>query len=110
MFLIVACLPAALAQPKFIHTLETQKVREGESVTFRVRVSGKPPPQVQWFREGALIVNSPDFSINQDGDVYTLYIPEVFKEDSGLFTVRVTSSAGQSESSADLIIEGKALT
>lgn len=73
---------------------------------FQVRVSGKPSPEVTWYREGVPIISSPDFTITQEGDLHTLFIPEVFPEDSGKFTVRVISAAGQAESTAYLVVKG----
>ena len=42
------------------------------------------------FREGAQIVSSPDFEIIKEGETHSLYIPEVFYEDSGKFSVKVS--------------------
>ena len=100
------CVLASATRPQFTQKLEGQTVNEGESVRFQVRVAGKPLPEVTWYREGMPIVSSPDFNITQEGDLHTLYIPEVFPEDSGRFTVRVVSASGQAESSADLLVKG----
>ena len=99
---------ATMIPPQFSGQLQSQKgVKEGDAVRFTIRVSGKPPPEVTWYREGSQIVSSPDFEILQDGDLHTLYIPEVFYEDTGKFSVRAVSKAGQVESSAELVVEGK---
>lgn len=42
-----------------------------------------------------------------EGNVATLLINTTFEEDSGKFTCRVTTSAGQVESSAKLIVKSK---
>jgi titin len=86
--------------------LTTREVKEGDSVKFSVKVRGKPPPEVTWYREGTKIVSSPDFEIQQSGDVHSLYIPEVFYEDSGKFSVRLDNRAGHSSCTAELIVEG----
>lgn len=39
-------------------------VLEGDSATFKTQVTGKPKPTVQWYREGALIPQSPDFQVS----------------------------------------------
>ena len=39
-------------------------VLEGNPAQFRTQVTGKPKPTIQWFREGALIPQSPDFEVN----------------------------------------------
>ena len=93
--------------PEFTERLHTKEVKEGAAVKFTVRVKGKPPPEVTWFREGSQIVSSPDFEIQQHGDLHSLYIPEVFYEDSGKFTVKVENRAGHSTCTAELIVEGK---
>ena len=92
--------------PEFTERLQTKEVREGEAVQFTVRLSGCPPPEVTWYREGMQIMSSPDFTISQSGDLHTLYIPEVFYEDSGKFTVKAESLAGQTQCTAELIVEG----
>lgn len=39
-------------------------VLEGAPATFKTQVNGKPKPSIQWYREGALIPQSPDFQVN----------------------------------------------
>lgn len=38
-------------------------VPEGNPAQFRTKVSGEPTPTVQWFREGTLIPETPDFKV-----------------------------------------------
>lgn len=38
-------------------------VAEGASAQFRTQVTGKPVPAIQWYREGDLIPQSPDFQV-----------------------------------------------
>lgn len=38
-------------------------VIEGNSAQFRTQVTGQPTPSVQWFREGILIPETPDFKV-----------------------------------------------
>lgn len=39
-------------------------VQEGSPAQFRTQLAGKPTPSVQWFREGQLIPQSPDFQVS----------------------------------------------
>ncbi|GLH07319.1 LOW QUALITY PROTEIN: Titin [Gryllus bimaculatus] len=80
-------------------------VPEGNPAQFRTQVSGKPQPNIQWFREGALIPQSADFQMIQDGNNVVLLISTTYEEDSGVFTCRATNSAGQVETSAKLIVK-----
>ena len=103
-------IPASMIPPQFSDRLQTKEVKEGESVKFTVKISGKPPPTVTWYREGSKIVSSADFEIQQDGDLYSLYIPEVFYEDSGKFAIKAENPAGQTQCTAELIVEGNNTT
>lgn len=40
-------------------------VHEGQPAQFKTQVTGKPKPTIQWFREGALIPQSPDFEVSR---------------------------------------------
>lgn len=93
--------------PHFKERLTTKAVREGESVKFTVRVAGHPAPEVTWFRGGVKITHSNDFQISQNGEIHSLYIGEVFCEDSGKLTVKAENKAGQSQCTAELIVEGE---
>ena len=98
--------PASLIPAQFTERLRSHEVKEGQSVRFTVRVAGKPAPEVTWYREGTQIVSSPDFELIQEGDVHTLYIPEVFYEDSGKFSVKAANKAATTDCTAELIVEG----
>ena len=96
---------ASVNAPEFIDRLQSQEVKEGDPIKFTIRVTGNA--RVTWYREGSLIVSSPDFEISQQGDYHSLYIPEVFYEDSGKFSVKAENSAGQTMCTAELIVEGE---
>lgn len=49
----------------------------------------------------------PYFQMIFDGNSAVLLIGTTYEEDSGIFTVRVTSSTGQVESSAKLTVKSK---
>ena len=42
----------------------------------------------------------------QDGDTHALYIPEVFYEDAGKFTVKARNQGGETQVTANLIVQG----
>ncbi|XP_068082222.1 titin [Anabrus simplex] len=82
-------------------------VPEGSPAQFRTQVTGKPQPAIEWLREGALIPQSADFQMIQEGNNVVLLITTTYEEDSGIFTCRATNSAGQVETSAKLIVKSK---
>jgi titin len=73
---------------------------------FTIRVNGHPPPEITWYKDGSKVVSSPDFEIVQEGDMHSLYIPEVFYEDAGKYTAEAKNPAGQTQCTANLRIEG----
>jgi len=104
MCVCVFCAVVGVA-PQFTEKLHSQRVREGGSARFVARVGGNPPPDVTWYREGVQITSSPDFIISSDGDVRSLTISEVFREDAGKFTARASNKLGQVQCVAELIVE-----
>ena len=92
--------------PRFTERLVDCKVKEGGSARLAVGVAGKPEPKVTWYRQNKKIVSSNDFKISRIGNVHTLIIPEVFHEDAGRYSVVIENDAGQSNCSAELIVEG----
>lgn len=97
---------ASLIPPSFIDRLQSSEVREGDKVLMTVRVAGDPPPEISWYREATKIVSSADFEIKTEGNTSSLYIPEVFYEDSGKFTVVAENETGVERCTAELIVEG----
>uniref|UniRef100_A0A0K8UMS0 Regulatory protein zeste n=1 Tax=Bactrocera latifrons TaxID=174628 RepID=A0A0K8UMS0_BACLA len=97
-----------LDAPPTITALKDVSVSEGMPAQFKTTVTGKvKATSVQWFREGSLIPETPDFQMIFDGNSAVLLIGTTYEEDSGIFTVRVTSSTGQVESSAKLTVKSK---
>ncbi|XP_034294558.1 myopalladin isoform X1 [Pantherophis guttatus] len=103
-----------IAAPVFTKMLQNISASEGQLVVFECRVKGAPSPKVEWYREGTLIEDSPDFRILQKKprsmaepeEICTLVIAEVFSEDSGSFTCTASNKYGTVSSSAHLIVKG----
>ncbi|XP_072279247.1 myopalladin isoform X2 [Pyxicephalus adspersus] len=103
-----------MAAPVFTKTLQDIMASEGQLVVFESRVKGSPSPKVEWYREGTLIEDSPDFRILQKKprsmaepeEICTLVIAEVFSEDSGMFTCTASNKYGTTSSTAQLTVKG----
>ncbi len=59
--------------------------------------------QVSWLFNNEPVV-SPDYQISAFGDNHSLYIPEVFDEDAGRFSVSAENEAGKATCSALLVV------
>ncbi|XP_028632683.1 myopalladin [Grammomys surdaster] len=103
-----------IAAPVFTKMLQNLSASEGQLVVFECRVKGAPSPKVEWYREGTLIEDSPDFRILQKKprsmaepeEICTLVIAEVFSEDSGCFTCTASNKYGTVSSIAQLNVRG----
>ncbi|NXJ64326.1 MYPN protein, partial [Rostratula benghalensis] len=97
-----------IAAPVFTKMLQDISASEGQLVVFECRVKGAPSPKVEWYREGTLIEDSPDFRILQKSmflEICTLVIAEVFSEDSGTFTCTASNKYGTVSSIAHLTVK-----
>ncbi|XP_053307021.1 myopalladin isoform X2 [Spea bombifrons] len=103
-----------MAAPVFTKTLQDLTTSEGQLVVFESRVKGSPSPKVEWYREGTLIEDSPDFrilqkkprSMSEQEEICTLVIAEVFSEDAGMFTCTASNKYGTTSSTAYLNVRG----
>ncbi|XP_051503768.1 myopalladin-like isoform X2 [Myxocyprinus asiaticus] len=103
-----------MAAPVFTKNLQDLLTLEGQLVVLECRVKGIPSPKVDWYREGTLIEDSPDFrilqkkprSLAESEEICTLVIAEVFPEDSGTFTCTASNKYGTVSSIAVLQVKG----
>ncbi|KAK2824030.1 hypothetical protein Q5P01_021205 [Channa striata] len=103
-----------MAAPVFTKSLQEVLASEGQLVVLECRVKGVPSPRVDWYREGNIIEDSPEFRILQkkprspaeSEEICTLVIAEVFPEDSGMFTCTASNTYGTASSSAELRVKG----
>lgn len=98
--------PGAEQKPNLVEPLKSQTVREGQSVAFRCKISGRPSPEIQWFKGQNLIKPSKYFQMQKDGDWCTLRITEAFPEDEGPYKCVGTNPGGSVTTSANLKVQG----
>uniref|UniRef100_A0A8C2K0V4 Myosin light chain kinase, smooth muscle n=1 Tax=Cyprinus carpio TaxID=7962 RepID=A0A8C2K0V4_CYPCA len=66
---------------------------------------GNPAPEVVWLQNGKEIQESEDFHFERKGCQYTLFIQEVFPEDTGTYTCEVWNDAGVARTEASLTVQ-----
>ncbi|CAB1312428.1 unnamed protein product, partial [Coregonus sp. 'balchen'] len=113
---VSSTLPAQVAaiQTTLAESLQDLLVSENQLVVLECCVKGVPSPKVDWYREGTVIEDSPDFRILQKKprsmaeleEICTLVIAEVFPEDSGTFTCTASNKYGTVSSIAALRVKG----
>ncbi|XP_067265765.1 myosin light chain kinase, smooth muscle isoform X1 [Chanodichthys erythropterus] len=91
--------------PVFLKGLQDLRVMDGSQVTMTVEVTGNPAPEVVWLHNGKEIQESEDFHFEKKGCQYTLFIQEVFPEDTGTYTCEVWNEAGDARTEASLTVQ-----
>ncbi|XP_072469866.1 myosin light chain kinase, smooth muscle isoform X3 [Notamacropus eugenii] len=90
--------------PTFLKGLCDLEVMDGSQVIMTVQISGNPPPEILWLHNGKEIQESEDFHFEQNGNEYSLFIQEVFPEDTGRYTCEAWNSIGHVRSHAVLTV------
>ncbi|XP_065300526.1 obscurin isoform X6 [Dermacentor albipictus] len=97
------------APPKFLQKLKDYEASETENVTFRVKISGNPKPNVCWKKDGKPL--KPDGhryqALEETENVHCLIIDDVHKEDAAQYTVEIANEYGVVSDSATLTITCK---
>ncbi|XP_052415311.1 striated muscle preferentially expressed protein kinase [Carassius gibelio] len=92
-------------EPLFTRKLEALEATEGRSAQFDCKVSGSPPPEVNWTHCEQPVVESDNIRILRVNGRYSLFITHINKESEGLYTVFARNVHGEAESSAELYVQ-----
>lgn len=90
--------------PQFIKNLKAAESVEGLSVRFECRVDAKPEPEIEWFKDGELLMKGKKYRPLFDGELCKLMITELTLKDQGKYTCSARNALGSSSTSAELII------
>lgn len=97
--------PADLTlRPMFKRLLANVECREGQNVRFEIRVSGHPV--LKWEKDGMPLAFGPSIEVVHEGlDYFILHVRDTLSEDSGVYRVTATNSAGSASCQATLKVE-----
>lgn len=97
--------PADLTlRPMFKRLLANVECREGQNVRFEFRVSGHPT--LKWEKDGTPLAFGPSIELVCEGlDYFILHVRDTLSEDSGVYRVTATNSAGSASCQATLKVE-----
>lgn len=90
--------------PQVLEPLKSITVRKTETVVLSTTIAGNPAPTIEWFKNGKPIKKP---TPKKDGNTYSLTIVNTTMEDTAEYTVKATNSAGVTETTAQLTVEGK---
>ncbi|VDK35248.1 unnamed protein product [Dibothriocephalus latus] len=84
---------------------ETIQCPEGTSLSLIVEATGVPPPKLNWFRNGAPFVSSPDMQITEITPTqHRLEVNELFLTDSSEILVEAVNPFGRAVTKATLVV------
>ena len=97
------------AAPQFTVPLKNLTVDEDTQITFDVKVTGNPEPEITWFKDGILLHHSLSHHITYSDGVVRLFIPQAKQSDTGKYVCVATNLGGRAQNSADLTVKGAKL-
>lgn len=95
------------SKPEFVEKMKNVNVQAGKEARFDVRVSGSPPPEVDWLKGDEKIEDDGRFVI-VDGEadgLFSLIIEEIKPEDAGKYECIAFNELGEASSKANLAVE-----
>lgn len=84
-----------------------QTAIDGDAVDLVAKITGTEPITTTWTKDKKVLKNSEVHNITYDKGNCRLYIPEVFPEDSGNYTIEVKNKFGSASSMASLQVKGE---
>nr|XP_054323030.1 obscurin isoform X4 [Pongo pygmaeus] len=101
-----------LVPPRMLERFTPKKVKKGSSITFSVKVEGRPAPTVHWLREeaerGVLWIgpDTPGYTVASSAQQHSLVLLDVGRQHQGTYTCIASNAAGQALCSASLHVSG----
>ncbi|PNI13770.1 OBSCN isoform 8 [Pan troglodytes] len=110
--LLVRDVHEQLVPPRMLERFTPKKVKKGSSITFSVKVEGRPAPTVHWLREeaerGVLWIgpDTPGYTVASSAQQHSLVLLDVGRQHQGTYTCIASNAAGQALCSASLHVSG----
>ena len=98
-----------MLRPCFTTDLDTVTATEGRPSTLRCVVTGRPTPNVTWYKEDKVIKNTPSQEIQYINNIATLSLKKTNLFDAGRYQCKAVNPAGEATTSAELIVEGNCM-
>lgn len=92
--------------PSFTEKLQPLEIKETESATLSVTVTGSPQPKIQWFKDDAPVqIDNVHIVAKDEGSGhYVLTIKEAKITDKGSYSCKATNEAGEARTEASVMV------
>ncbi|XP_070156189.1 obscurin isoform X2 [Polyergus mexicanus] len=94
-------------RPKLLKKLADQRLKEGETLTLTLEVSGTPDPEIKWYKDGEEVTADARIKITRDSqrkESYDLTVTLLKGSDGGLYEVRAENELGYVTSKSKVIV------
>ncbi|XP_027020238.2 myosin light chain kinase, smooth muscle isoform X1 [Tachysurus fulvidraco] len=92
--------------PKFVTKPSRLYLKIGQTGKFSVKITGRPQPQIQWFKGDDELQSSDHYSMFERSGLHFLEIRCAHAEDAGTYTCLLANSAGKASATTELIVQG----
>jgi titin len=82
--------------PKFFNHTNDLTAQKGQPCQLDAMIKGKPKPLVEWYKDTRALVERDGLRFLQEGNQYSLYIPEVTDNHCGTYKCIAFNNAGES--------------
>ena len=96
-------------EPCFVLNLQDEQVTEGDCVKLKAKATGIPKPEFVWFKDEKRLNFNDRVKTYEESGVIVLEISKTELEDEGDYICIAKNDAGEVESFAELLIDGKHL-
>lgn len=98
-------------KPNFLRVPTDLEVMEGKMVRIDCRISGRPLPEVLWYRNGKLVTDDRTHKliVNEAGN-QSLLITVASREDGGAYTCVARNKSGESRFQVNLTVIGELIS
>lgn len=107
-WVIVALFSATQQIPRFVNEIVDTYAEDGEQVIFEVTYSGNPVPDVVWYRNDKLLMNTENVKVklldNEKKTTLTVFCAT--SEDNANYVCKATSDIGLAVTKAKLQVSG----
>eukprot|EP00063_Salmo_salar_P030140 XP_014004975.1 PREDICTED: obscurin-like isoform X1 [Salmo salar] len=93
------------APPSIQVPAEDLCVESGQSATFTIIITGRPTPEIQWYKDGEELLANENVEVVQNGARCSLTVLYPESEDGGIYTCWAYNDSGHTSCQAQLTVE-----
>lgn len=86
------------SKPTIVKDLHDLDVQAGEDISLEVVITGKPSPEIKWFKNGKEIAGNERVLLDSHDEVFTVKVPDAKLDDAGVYHCLAENAVGKVKS------------